>query len=146
MNREQQQKLQNRRITQLVTYISDNPDGVTVDGMQAELGLDYSTTRKLIHAVRIYLRDSGFDLCCNPSTIRRGRWIYYFTGDWQEGNQWLSFRLRDTQGRIKTVEAVMTALFSKLDGRSSEGRAAKRCLISVRHLEENLDVLVEEFV
>ncbi len=135
----------NRNVRALLELAIDMP-GFTYDDVEARLGWDYGRFMRTVRATRLHLYAGGYEysLPCEPQG-QRERWLYQLVGnaDHDAFRAWEANRVDDTETRLGTMEAVMTVIAARTDGRTLAGRKARMIASTVKHLRETLAIIGE---
>lgn len=120
------------------------PAGFTVDDIRASHGWSHAQVNIAIRDLRVFLGDTGdtINLVCDPQG-NRDRWLYRLVGNLDDVRAWSANRVRDAEGRVRTMQAVMTSIVAATDGRTIPGRKARLMHRSFTRLVEDLDVLMD---
>lgn len=115
--------------------------GANVHEMAAHLKCPRRSTDQAIHDLRTILGDTqDVNLVAEPE-IAGEPWVYRLTGDLATARFWITNRLRDSETRLRTEQAVMLSVARATDGRTSEGKRARITEQALRHLIEDLEML-----
>ena len=131
------------RVGELFDYLADQPEGVTIDDIAAELGVVYSRARKIVRKLRLLLGETDqINLVCDPAGASE-RWIYRLVGNLEAARPWIDTRLRDLEARLETSRAVAKSLISATDGRTNDGKRVRKIERALTRLLEDLEELSE---
>lgn len=121
------------------------PDGFTVENAMDVLGLTHPQANTAIRDLRRFLGESGdtINLPADPQS-KGDRWLYRLVGSLNEVRGWVMNRVRDTESRLRTMQAMMSSIVAATDGRSIEGRKARVMDKALRRLVEDLDELAAD--
>lgn len=122
----------------LYDFAAARPDGFTFDDVHAEFGWERSYFSRVSRRVRIIFAEDEINLVCTPQG-KCEKWKYELVGNYAAALPWQANRLGDLESRLETVHAVAASIVKGTDGRSTEGRKAKKIEVGVRHLMEQLD-------
>lgn len=128
----------------LFDYAVEHPDGFTkADAMNdLEWGSWPKTFNDAVRDLRVMMGDSdSINLIADPQGSGE-QWLYRLVGTVDEGREWVTNRVGDVEGRIRTLQAVVASAVSGSDGRSIEGRKARILHRGISRIVEDLDELV----
>jgi hypothetical protein len=113
------------KIGRLFDYATSKPEGFTYRDVEKDLGWKRPEFTKVHRMLRVLLgNDDQINLVCDPQG-RNEPWRYRLIGDVDGARPWVGNRLRDSETRIGTVQAVCTSLVKATDGRTADGRRAR---------------------
>ena len=121
----------------LFDYAVAHPDGFTVDDVKSEFGWSADQTNRAARALRMILAEDTINLVCDPSG-QRTRWRYRLVGNLEDAKPWASNRLRDIENRLETICGVAKSIAAATDGRSTEGRRARKIYKTLDYLHGEL--------
>lgn len=128
----------------LVGYLTEHPEGSTIEDLAEALGTSLDGARRAVQRLRIELgANQEVNLICNPAGQRQ-RWLYFLVGTVDEAKPWATNRRRDSETRLRTQQAIWTSVAAATDGRTVEGRKARRAQKAMTRLLEDFAEIEEE--
>lgn len=126
------------RRDRLFDLLMDEPDGITIPHMMAELVASYSQVRNAIRDLRVFLGTMDqINLVCEPTTFR-DRWEYRLVGNADDARFWQANRLNDAEGRLETIRSVAQSVARGTPANTPVGRRARRMYRSLDYLMAEL--------
>lgn len=124
----------------LFDYATGKPDGFTNVQAMRDLGLKLYEFNKAKRDVVLAFEDDSCTLICEPNG--KGQpWVYRLVGDWDGAEPWATNRSKDLSGRLRTCAAMAQSIVQGTDGRTPEGKSARRFARRVTFLrDESLDL------
>jgi hypothetical protein len=126
------------RVTDLFDYAVAHPNGFTKDDIEADLGWEPATTQWVARNLRLTFADDDINLVCEPQG-QGERWLYKLVGNPDDARIWATNRTADLESRLRTMAAVASSLENATDGRTVEGRKARKIHRSLARLVEDLE-------
>lgn len=121
----------------LYDFAGNCPDGFTHADVEAQFGWGRNDFFKVVRDLRLLFKDREITLVCDPQG-QGELWRYRLVGSYDEARQWATNRIHDLESRLETVGAVAEAIVNATDGRSIEGRKARKLQRVVGRLIEDL--------
>lgn len=123
----------------------NTPAGFTVDEARRRLRLTHPQVNKAIHDLRRFLADEAdtINLTCDPQG-QGERWLYRLVGTLDEVRNWTRNRVRDSESRVRTMQAMMASIVTATSGRTVEGKKARVMERAFRRLVEDLDQIMDD--
>lgn len=133
-----------RRAALLFDFAVSKPNGFTLEDIEREFSWDRKTFFVAVRQLRTAMQgDDEINLVCNPRGSRQ-TWLYRLVGNYTDAKPWMSNRMGDMERRLETVQGVASSIKNATDGRSKEGRKARKVLRTVSYLIEELAAIEEE--
>ena len=128
----------------LFTILVGAPDGLTIDDIASGLDCNMENAKRAVRDLRLLLgEDTDINVTCTPRGQGQ-RWVYELVGGTNPATRgWVDNRTGDTEARLRTIRAVIASAVAATDGRSVDGRRARRIERGLRHMIEDLDALIE---
>lgn len=95
---------------------------------------------KVVRRLRRILGEDEITLTCKTQGPYEP-WLYSLVATIEGHEFWIGNRIKDAETRFLTMESTMRSIVGATDGRSMEGRKARRIEMSLRHLREELALL-----
>jgi hypothetical protein len=113
------------KIGLLFDYAAARPDGFTYQDVERDLGWPKPEFTKVHRKLRLLLGgDDQINLVCDPQG-RNEPWRYRLVGNVEGARPWVGNRLRDSESRISTIQAICASLVRATDRRTTDGRRAR---------------------
>ena len=130
------------RREQLFDLLVASPAGVTIEDMMGVYGWTHAQANTTIRELRRYLGDiDSVNLPCEPQG-QNERWVYRLVGNLDDVRGWVANRVKDSESRLRTMNAMLSSIVAATSGRTTEGRRARIMEKALRRLVEDLDDLV----
>ena len=126
-----------KRADALFDFLADRPNGATVTDMRNEFGWGHGQTNQAIRALRKVLAEDVINVVCEPH-VHRGRWLYRLVGHPADSRFYVTNRLLDLEARLETQQYVTESLEHATDGRTVEGRKARKIARTLSYLQKEL--------
>lgn len=131
-------------VSALYDYLTENPDGVTIDDIAAHLNSSVAWANRIVRELRLVLgTTSDVNLVCNPMGQGQ-RWNYLLVGTNEGAEPWARNRARDSESRLRTQRAIWSSVAAATDGRTVEGRKARHAKKAMTRLLEDFAEIEEE--
>lgn len=122
------------KLHQVYDMIREAPEGIRIDEIASEMGVTEVTARSYIRRLRLILGTTDeMNIACDPQG-QNEKWIYRLVGNLDDSEGWITNRLTDAETRLETIEAVSTSIVEATDGRTIEGRKARKIQRTVSFL------------
>lgn len=124
---------------QLFDYAVSHYDGFTYKDIKRDLGWDRVHFYWIVRNLRRILAAEAdtINLICSPNGQSQP-WLYEFAGTYDDAAPWSRNRVRDLETRLVTINSVAHTLVNATDGRTAEGRKARKIRRTVTRLIEDL--------
>jgi hypothetical protein len=113
------------QIAALFDFAADKPEGFTYIDVRATLGWQRDQFVKVARQLRLVFADDQINLVCEPQGSCEP-WRYKLVGNVEDARAWSSNRIGDIETRLETIKAVAETLTNATDGRTIEGRKARK--------------------
>lgn len=128
-----------RDIERLADFAFANLDGFDYKDVEAELGWQRPYFFKVARYFRLTYGTAEMNLVCEPPGGRMSKpHIYRLTGETQQIQAYGRSRIPDLVSRVETLQQVAVSAVNATDGRSREGRIARRVERHMTRLHEDL--------
>lgn len=107
----------------------------------SRLGVSFDTASEVIAYHRLTL--SGDTALIHEQPTQGDHW-YVVTGDPERITRWVRVRLRDGDSRLRTILEVALVAVRVTDGRTGEGRRARRFVKHIGRLIEDIDEILAD--
>lgn len=124
-------------VGELFDYAVSKPNGFTWSDATEDLEWSRPKFNLTVRQLRLVLGGDDINLVAEPG----GHWepyIYRLVGTYGEAREWLATRIRDMESRLELVHAVATSVTRAADGRSVQGRKARKIERTVGYLLREL--------
>lgn len=121
----------------LYDYAATQPDGFTRHDACEVLGWNRWEFNQAANRLRKMFAGDSINLVADPDGPSNP-WRYKLVGNYDEARPWSVNRIRDMESRLETIEAVSETTTNCTDGRTIEGRKARKIHSTVRFLREQL--------
>lgn len=128
-----------RRAYRLIEYgEKTKPNGFRPWDVMRDLGWDYQQFAAAVRTVRKNSPEFGWTISCTPTPTGTGGWLYKLAKLPGEMREWVGRRFVSIDSQLQTVEASMTLAVMSSDGRTLEGRKARKSLRTIKYLRAEL--------
>ncbi|SRR6266536_2615957 len=118
-------------------YLMLHPEGVISGDAADTLDLSPAQFRRAVSGIRAAGIEYGWTVVCEP-TGTFGGWSYKLARIYGDAREWVGIRTEDITTRLATLENALAVTIEHTDGRSADGRAARRAHRRIRYLREEL--------
>ena len=80
---------------------------------------------QVVRRLRLVFAGDDINLVCEPQMLREP-WVYKLVGNVEDARSWSTNRISDIETRLETIQAVAESLTNATDGRTIEGRKARK--------------------
>lgn len=127
------------KVEQVFDYLAGHPDGATGDEMAAWLEVSKSTIQRVVHDLRIVLGGTdSITVTCEALGLPTEPHTYRLVGNLEDATGWLSARILEQEVRLETIEYSTASLVTGSDGRTLEGKKARKIHRTLKYLREEL--------
>ncbi len=111
----------------------------TYEDVERDLGWDRRLFYEAVRRVRLTLGHSqdSVTLTCDPQGLRKP-WAYQLVMSYEDARAWQANRIGDAEARFETIEAHCIAISRSADGRTVEGRKARKIASVIGYLRGEL--------
>jgi hypothetical protein len=117
----------------LYDFAANKPEGFTWADVEREFGWSRPHFFKVVRRLRLDLGADEINLVCTPKDFR-GLWLYELVGDYESAAFWASNRIGDMEARLGTIKNVAGSVETATDGRTVEGKIARKIHNTVSYL------------
>lgn len=109
----------------LFDYLVSRPWGVTLDQIKSHLRTTTKNAESAVRDLRLWCDDTGdtINVICDNDGINPGN--YRLAGG-SDARPWQRQRLKSMESQLETMVAVSSSVARGVDGRTTEGRKARR--------------------
>lgn len=125
------------RVNALFDFAAAAPDGFTIDDACHHLRCTRAQVRDAIRQLRLALADDTINLICEPASYLE-QWTYRLVGNYDDAKGWAANRISDCRTRMVTIKGVAASVVLGTDGRTIEGKQAKKIARTLGFLIEEL--------
>lgn len=125
------------RAGQLYDYAVEHPEGFTYQDIERDFEWQRSEFVGVVRTLRAILADDEINLTCEPQG-QGEPWLYKLIGSYDDARPWATNRIGDLETRLETIGSVSQTLVSATDGRSIEGRKARKMKSTLDYLRGEL--------
>jgi hypothetical protein len=123
----------------LFLFAQANPDGITVDDIVLQFGWNMRYVNEAIRDLRLWLGETDtIAFPCDPQGHDE-RWLYRLVGNMDDVRWWTANRMKDSDSRLRTMQATMSSIVNATKGNTKVGRKARVTDRALRRLIEDLD-------
>lgn len=126
------------QVEQLFDYAVNHTNGFTYVDVERDLGWDRPHFFDVARALRRVFSGDSINLVCSPQA-KGDPWLYELVGQVGAAEPWVANRLRDMKTRLVTMASVASTLENATDGRTLQGREARKINRALTRLVEDLD-------
>ena len=126
------------RVGDLFDYAVAHPDGFTYVDVENDLGWDRGLFSWVARNLRAEFADDSVNLICEPQG-QYEPWLYRLVGTADDARIWSTNRIADLEGRLHTMASVSESVKNATDGRTTEGRKARKINRTLVRLIEDLE-------
>jgi len=113
------------KIAALYDLAADRPEGFTYIDVEEHLGWGRQTFFGVVRQLRLVFADDEINLICEPDGYLEP-WRYKLVGNVDAARGWSTNRIGDIETRLETIQSVAETLTKATDGRTIEGRKARK--------------------
>jgi hypothetical protein len=124
-------------VGELFDYAVSKPNGFTWADVVEDLEWSRPKVNMVIRQLRLVLGGDDINLVAEPSG-RYQPWIYRLVGTYGEAREWLDNRIHDMESRLELIHSVASSVTRAADGRSVQGRKARKIERTVGYLLREL--------
>jgi hypothetical protein len=122
----------------LLDYAIAHPEGFTNEQACGDLGWNLSRFNDVVNRLRAKLGPTDrFNLTCDPGEPG-ARWVYRLVDTLEDIRPWHANRLKDAEGRLTTMLHMARPIAAGTDGRTVDGKIARRLVRVVGRLLEDI--------
>jgi hypothetical protein len=129
---------QNDSIGLLFDFAVANPDGFTIDEACDSLAWSRPQFGLMVRKLRLILGSDEINLICEP-TGTLGPWTYRLVGNYDDARVWVTNRIDDLTSRLETIHSIAASAMKAADGRSVQGRKARKIESTISYLLRELE-------
>lgn len=125
------------KVSLLFDFAATKPEGFTYLDVDEKLGWSRDFFVRVARDLRLMFKGDTITLTCEPGGHGLP-WIYKLVGNYDGARPWATNRIGDMESRLETVHAVAETLVNATDGRSQDGRKARKVQRTIGRLIEDL--------
>lgn len=125
------------RVNRLFDLLADSPEGLTWPEIAEAQDVSGTTARIDIRRLRLVFADDEINVVAVPQG-QNEKHRYKLVGNYEDARGWIAGRILDMESRLETVEAVSGSIVNAVDGRTFEGRKARKVNRTITYLREEL--------
>lgn len=126
------------QLNRLFDLFAQHPDGMTLRQLGAALNVSRGVIQARIRELRQMFADDDYNIVGNLPATPRAPYVFQLVRVGEDTRWWHNHQMQHLESRLKTITAVAESVTHMTDGRSIEGKKARKIHRTLEYLEKEL--------